>query len=38
MGVVDCIALTLEECDDLVSAAYGGCGLECDGGLIVMAS
>jgi hypothetical protein len=38
MGVAKCIALALEkECDDLVSVASGG-GLECDGGLIVLAS
>jgi hypothetical protein len=39
MGVAECTALTLEEeCDDLVSTAGGGSGLECDGSLIVLAS
>jgi hypothetical protein len=39
MGVIKCIALALEkECDDLVGAVGGGSGLECDGGLIVLAS
>jgi hypothetical protein len=39
MGVTECIALTIEkECDDLVGAASGGCGLEHDGGLIILAS
>jgi hypothetical protein len=39
MGVVKCTALAVEEeCDDLVSVADGGRGLECDGGFIALAS
>jgi hypothetical protein len=39
MGAAECIVLAFEEeCDDLVGAAGGGCGFECDGGLIVLAS
>jgi hypothetical protein len=39
MGAIECTALAFEEeCDDLVGAASGGEGLECDGGFIVLAS
>jgi hypothetical protein len=39
MGVVECTTLALEEeCDDLVSAASGGLGLEREEGLIILAS
>jgi hypothetical protein len=39
MGVVECIALTLEEeCDDLVGIVSGSGGLERDGGFIVCMS
>jgi hypothetical protein len=39
MDIIKCTALTLEnECNDLVSVTGGGSGLECDGGLIVLAS
>jgi hypothetical protein len=39
MRAAKCIALAFkEECDDLVGVVGGGSGLECDGGLIVLAS
>jgi hypothetical protein len=39
MGAVECTPLAFEEeCDDLVGATSGGPGLECDGGLIILAS
>jgi hypothetical protein len=37
MGVAKCTALALGECDDLVGVFGGGCGLECDGALIILA-
>jgi hypothetical protein len=39
LGEVKCTALAFEEkCDDLVGIVSGGWGLECDGGLIILAS
>jgi len=39
MDIAECTVLALEEeCDDLVGAASGGLGLECDEGFIILAS
>jgi hypothetical protein len=39
MGATECTTLALEEkCDDLIGAVSGSLCLECDGGLIILAS